>query len=51
LTTDELKHAYEEKREEIKARLAQFEEIGRAGSDEALFLELTFCIFTAAASA
>jgi N-glycosylase/DNA lyase len=51
LTTDQLKHAYEEKREEIRTRLAQFEEIGRAGSDETLFEELTFCIFTAAASA
>jgi len=51
LTTDQLKHAYEEKREEIRTRLAQFEEVGRAGSDERLFEELTFCIFTAAASA
>ena len=51
MTTDQLRQVYEEKREEIRARLAQFEEIGRAGSDERLFEELTFCIFTAAASA
>ena len=51
MTTDQLREVYEEKREEIRARLAQFEEIGRAGSDERLFEELTFCIFTAAASA
>jgi N-glycosylase/DNA lyase len=32
-------------------RLAEFDQIGQTASDEKLFEELTFCIFTAAASA
>jgi N-glycosylase/DNA lyase len=51
LKIDELKAIYEEKRHEIKARLAEFSDIGNAASDETLFEELTFCIFTAASSA
>jgi N-glycosylase/DNA lyase len=51
LTIDELTQIYDEKRDEITARLAEFTEIGRAASDERLFEELTFCIFTAASSA
>jgi N-glycosylase/DNA lyase len=51
LTIDELTRIYEEKREEISTRLAEFRQIGDAGSDERLFEELTFCIFTAASSA
>jgi N-glycosylase/DNA lyase len=51
LTVEELKQVYEEKRDQIKARLEEFAEVGRAGSDERLFEELAFCIFTAGASA
>ena len=32
-------------------RLAEFAKVGRTGSSETLFEELTFCIFTAGASA
>jgi N-glycosylase/DNA lyase len=51
LNVDELKQIYREKRQEIRARLAEFEEVGRTASDERLFEELTFCIYTAGASA
>jgi len=51
LTIDELRRIYEDKREEIAARLLEFKAVGDAGTDERLFEELTFCIFTAAASA
>jgi N-glycosylase/DNA lyase len=39
------------KRREIKARLSEFARVGRNGSAEELFEELTFCIYTAGASA
>ncbi|HEX8708364.1 MAG TPA: N-glycosylase/DNA lyase [Pyrinomonadaceae bacterium] len=39
------------RREEIGARLAEFREVWRAGSDERLWEELVYCIFTAGASA
>ncbi|HKV39494.1 MAG TPA: N-glycosylase/DNA lyase [Blastocatellia bacterium] len=51
MTLEELKETYKKKRKEIRARLAEFEEVGRTASDEKLFEELAFCIFTAAASA
>ena len=39
------------RRKEIKARLNEFRQIWRNGSDERLWEELVFCIFTAGASA
>lgn len=51
LTVKELKRVYVAKRREIRDRLAEFERVGRTGSPEALFEELTFCIYTAGASA
>ena len=51
MTIEELKQKYLEKREEIRSRLAEFEQVGREASDERLFEELTFCIYTAGASA
>ena len=51
MTKAELKRAYSEKSEEIRARLAEFKAIRETASDERLFEELAFCIFTAAASA
>lgn len=51
MTVEELKQRYLEKRDEIRSRLAEFEEVGREASDERLFEELTFCIYTAGASA
>jgi len=51
LTVRELKRIYVAKRREIRDRLAEFARVGRTGSSETLFEELTFCIFTAGASA
>lgn len=51
LTVRELRRIYFAKRREIRDRLAEFARVGRTGSPERLFEELTFCIFTAGASA
>ena len=51
LTIEELKRIYLNKRREIRERLREFRNVGRTGSHERLFEELTFCIFTAGASA
>jgi N-glycosylase/DNA lyase len=51
LTVEELKQIYRKKRREIRERLAEFAEVGKSASDERLFEELTFCIYTAGASA
>ena len=48
---DDLRRSYRQKRAEIRARLDEFNAIGRAGDDARLFEELVFCIFTAGASA
>ncbi|HKQ74603.1 MAG TPA: hypothetical protein VJ810_13005 [Blastocatellia bacterium] len=48
---DELQKTYLEKREAIRARLAEFEAVMLEGDDRRLFEELVFCIFTAGASA
>lgn len=51
MTIEELKRTHAEKRPEIRARLSEFDEVGRTASDQRLFEELTFCIYTAGASA
>ncbi len=51
LDLEELKRIYIDKRREIRDRLREFARVGRTGSQERLFEELTFCIFTAGASA
>ena len=51
LDLEELKRIYNDKRREIRDRLREFARVGRTGSQERLFEELTFCIFTAGASA
>ncbi|HEU0180279.1 MAG TPA: DNA lyase [Blastocatellia bacterium] len=48
---EELHKAHFEKREAIRARLAEFETLLLEGDDDRLFEELVFCIFTAGASA
>src|SRR5262245_51195179 len=48
---EELHKTYLEKREAIRARLADFEAVLLEGDDQRLFEELVFCIFTANASA
>lgn len=51
MNVEELKRIYLQKRLEIRARLSEFAQVGRTASHEKLFEELTFCIFTAGASA
>jgi N-glycosylase/DNA lyase len=51
LTVKELKRIYVAKRLEIRNRLDEFAKVGRTGTPETLFEELTFCIYTAGASA
>ncbi len=48
---EELKRIHQEKRPEILARLSEFQQIRDSASNERLFEELTFCIYTAGASA
>jgi len=51
VTVEKIKAAHRARRAEIRARLAEFEQVWRAASDERLWEELVFCIFTAGASA
>ncbi len=51
MNIEELKEIYQEKCQEIRATLAEFGWVGREAADERLFEELTFCIYTAGASA
>lgn len=51
MTVEELKALYPTKRREIRRRLADFDRVRRRASHEELFEELTFCIYTAGASA
>lgn len=47
---DKLKQSYELKKDIIKQRMREFEEVYKLG-DSAIFTELCFCIFTAGSSA
>jgi N-glycosylase/DNA lyase len=51
VTLEKIRAAHRERRREIRARLAEFEEVRRAATDARLWEELVFCIFTAGASA
>jgi N-glycosylase/DNA lyase len=51
VTLEKIRAAHFERRREIRARLAEFEEVRRTATDERLWEELVFCIFTAGASA
>jgi N-glycosylase/DNA lyase len=48
---EKIRAAHIERRREIRARLAEFEAVRRTATDERLWEELVFCIFTAGASA
>lgn len=48
---EDLRAAHKARRKEIRARLDQFREVWRHGSNARLWEELVFCIFTAGASA
>lgn len=51
MTVEELRQIYHDKRGVIRERLAEFSRLRESASDERLFEELTFCIYTAGASA
>jgi N-glycosylase/DNA lyase len=50
-TIERVRATHRARRKEIRARLAEFEDVWRRGSDARLWEELVFCIFTAGASA
>ena len=51
LTIERVIEAHQERRDEIKRRLAEFEAIWKKGSDEQLWEEMVFCFFTGGCSA
>jgi len=51
VTVESIRATHKARRREIRARLVEFEEVWRDGSDARLWEELVFCIFTAGASA
>lgn len=51
ISIDTIRRAHRERRDEIRARLAEFELIRREGSDEKLWEEMVFCFFTGGCSA
>jgi len=51
VTVESIRATHKARREEIRARLGEFEKVWRDGSDARLWEELVFCIFTAGASA
>jgi N-glycosylase/DNA lyase len=51
LTIEKIKAAHLERREEIKKRLAEFQDIRTSGTDERLWEEMVFCFFTGGCSA
>lgn len=51
VTVENIRATHKARRREIQARLAEFDDVWRKGSDARLWEELVFCIFTAGASA
>src|SRR3954471_13108335 len=51
VTIDRMRNHYVARRKEIRARLGEFRSVWRTGSDERLWEEMVYCIFTAGASA
>jgi N-glycosylase/DNA lyase len=51
VAVDDIRATHKARRKEIRTRLDQFGHIWRKGSDEQLWEELVYCIFTAGASA
>lgn len=51
ITIKNIKKAHRERREEIRARLAEFDAIWKHGSDTKLLEEMVFCFFTGGCSA
>jgi len=51
VTVESIRATHKRRRDEIRAKLGEFEEVWRKGTDARLWEELVFCIFTAGASA
>ncbi len=51
LTIEKIKSAHIERREEILKRLAEFDAVWQAGTDERIWEEMVFCFFTGGCSA
>jgi N-glycosylase/DNA lyase len=51
VAVEDIRATHKARRKEIRLRLDQFRNVWRQGSDEQLWEELVFCIFTAGASA
>jgi N-glycosylase/DNA lyase len=51
VSADEIRATHALRKKEIQARLREFHDVWQQGSDERLWEELVFCIFTAGASA
>ena len=51
VTVESIRATHRARRREIQARLREFETVWQEGSDERLWEELVYCIFTAGASA
>ncbi|HEX8558549.1 MAG TPA: hypothetical protein VF668_10620 [Pyrinomonadaceae bacterium] len=51
VTVEKIRDAHRARRGEIRARLDEFEQVWRTATDERLWEEMVFCIFTAGASA
>ncbi len=51
VTIDNIRIAHTARKQDIRVRLREFREVWQRGSDERLWEEMVFCIFTAGASA
>jgi N-glycosylase/DNA lyase len=51
ITIEKIKAAHQERLEEIRQRLAEFESIWRLGTNERIWEEMVFCFFTGGCSA
>lgn len=51
LTIEKIKSAHAERRDEIRIRLAEFQDVWKSGTDERLWEEMVFCFFTGGCSA
>ncbi len=51
VTIEKIKKVYAERKQEIRARLGEFQDIWKTGSDERLWEEMVFCFFTGGCSA
>ena len=51
LTIEKIKRAHRERRDEIRTRLKEFEDVWQFGDDRRLWEEMVFCFFTGGCSA